>query len=136
MSKPKEPVITLFPPKDSSHERLVPYSLSPQRVFPSFTFLELPNLHHFSFSSILLDYIFLLFTCSLSRLTSRTFLYLDIKIISLNFLTVARPFSSHNWAHLGFRTIKGTKEPMVRVTIYFVIQIRIILEVKEGASNN
>ena len=49
---------------------------------------------------------FLLFTYSLSKLTFQTLLHLDIKIISLNFLTSV---------HLGLRTIKITEEPTGRV---------------------
>ena len=79
----------------------VPYLLSPLRVFPSFTSLEPPSFCYlFSISSILLEYIFLLFTCPLNKLTFQTLLHLDTKIISLNFLTVA---------HLGLRTIKDIK---------------------------
>lgn len=86
MSNPLEPMITLFPPKDSSHERLFPYLLSLLRVFLSFTSLEPPSFcHFFSIPSILSGYIFLLFAYSLPKLTFQTFLHLNIEIFPLTF---------------------------------------------------
>lgn len=98
MSKLLKQRITFFPPKETSQESSL---LTVTSESLSFTSLEPRSFcHFFSISSILLDYIFLLFTCSLNKLTFQTLLHLDIKIISLNFLTVA---------HLGLRTIKDTK---------------------------
>lgn len=46
----------------------------------------------------------------LSKLSFQAILHLDIKIISLNFFTVALSCHSHNWAHLELKAPKNIWE--------------------------
>lgn len=109
MSTLLEPIIT--PPKGSSHESLFPYLLSPLGICP--TFMSLLVFHFFSVSSILLDYIFPLSTCPLSKLAFQVFLRMDIKIISLNSVILVHPCCSHDDAHWAFGQLKTLKNLQV-----------------------
>lgn len=138
MSTLLEPIIT--PPKGSSHESLFPYLLSPLGICP--TFMSLLVFHFFSVLSscsisflfldlifcfgdlsflhpqssktgILLDYIFPLSTCPLSKLAFQVFLRMDIKIISLNSVILVHPCCSHDDAHWAFGQLKTLKNLQV-----------------------